>query len=89
MKITKTQLKQIIKEELDTMVNEAVTPDRLVKTMFYANNELVRIMKMIDDPQVKQQLNDLRIMVSDTAAAYDGSGTSDPTQEYTGGRGGH
>ena len=87
MKITKKQLRRIIKEGI--LAEAAVTPENLVKVMFTANNKLVDIIKMVDDPLVKDELESLRILISDTAANYDGTGTSDPTQEYTGGRGGH
>ena len=46
-----------------------------------------------DHHVTRQTAQDIELQIlrpeSDTAAAYDGSGTSDPGQEYTGGRGGH
>lgn len=50
MKITKTHLRNLIKEEVDALINEReTTPEDLVRVIWNANNALVKIIGSIDD----------------------------------------
>ena len=50
MKITKEKLQQIIKEEVNALINERwATPEDLVRVIWSANNALVKIIGSIDD----------------------------------------
>ena len=77
MKITKEKLQQIIKEEVNALISERrTTPEDLVRVIWKANNALVKIIGSIDDEDMKQRLHNVRAIMTDTAARYQGIGGS-------------
>ena len=91
MKITKTQLKRIIKEEIGNVVSERreTTPEDLVRVIWAANNALVEIIYSIEDEDMQKRLDDVRAIMTDTAADYEGKGgTLEKYGTYVGGQGG-
>ena len=95
MKITKAQLKQIIKEELDTVKEGKGDPITLPSEVIFSHTKETQQIEMLLEkdpdalPEALARLKKANMKFFNAVMASKGLYAPEHSQEYTGGRGGH